>query len=1095
MKLTAFLSLVTILNVFGSESYAQSAKLNLDMKDVPIQTVLNAIENQSEFFFLYSSKMIDVTQKVDIQSGSKSISEVLDNLLESTDIKYTVKDRQILLVNKESVTDLNFQQKQITGKVTGADNASLPGVSVVVKGTTIGTVTGIDGSYSLSVPSNARTLSFSFVGLTTREVEIGNQTVLNIAMTESAIGLDEVVVVGYGTQKRANVTGAVSTISNESLSKNIAVTNTATAMQGLTPGLTVQDFGGEPGKENVTIRIRGTGTLNNANPLVLVDGIEQALSTVEPSNIESISVLKDAASASIYGSRAANGVILITTKRGIKSGTSVTYDVNVGIQNATYFPEKADPVTWLKLENEAQINSGAEPAHSDTYIQNVAAGTNPLQYPFANWEDGIFNYNAFQQRHALTLSTGGDFGRLFASVNYTDKDGIIQNFNNKQLTFSINSDMYVSKKLTVSLNLMYRNRDFSGPGHTAQRLVQGILHINRAMVMEYPDGTYDLLGGQWNTHAMVQHGETSSIANEIVGQGGFKYNFNEALSLEGNVTLNSTGTKGFVFTDALAGMRNYNTGELVAVSGWFAVPAMTSTQDNMSELSQRAYLNYSKIFSKHNIQAMAGYEEIYHKNDYLSAYRDGFFNNQLRDIDAGSRSNQTTGGNSSEWRLRSFFGRANYSFDDKYLFQANLRYDGSSRFGPGKRWGVFPSFSAGWRISNESFMKDNNVISNLRLRGSWGQLGNQNIGLYRYLSNYSLSQGYQFNNNLVSGAAITTAGNANITWETSTMTNIGMDIGFLKNRIEVVAEYFWKYTDDILLNLPIPRTVGVSPPTQNAAAVSNNGWEVSVNYTSPAKMDRGFQYSVEVNVSDVINKIEDLKGAGPFYPDKFSVWTEGESMNALRGLHSPPEGIYRTQADLDKYPVLYMPVVGLGDIIYEDLNGDGVISQSMAPTGDQIIMGSEDPRFQFGIRGNASYRGFDFSMFWQGVMKQFHSLDGALMEGSNWQNFITKEFARETYDPVRNPNGTWPKTTAGNSWNLLGADFWLQDTKYVRLKNFQIGYTILPRKLVSSLRIYVAGDNMLTFTPTELFDPETPRGRSQYMPQVKVLSAGISAKF
>jgi TonB-linked SusC/RagA family outer membrane protein len=426
------------------------------------------------------------------------------------------------------------------------------------------------------------------------------------------------------------------------------------------------------------------------------------------------------------------------------------------------------------------------------------------------------------------------------------------------------------------------------------------------------------------------------------------------------------------------------------------------------------------------------------------------------------------------------------------MFQANVRYDGSSRFGEGKRWGIFPSFSAGWRISEEEFLREGDLFSDLRLRGSWGQLGNQSIGLYRYLNTYNLGTGYQFNNNLVPGTAITSAGNPDITWETTTMTNIGLDMGFMDDRIEVIAEYFYKYTDDILIELPIPRTIGYNPPVQNAAAVSNKGWELAVNYHGAPASDSGFEYSVGLNFSDVVSRIEDLKGTGPFFPDKFTVWTEGESINSLRGLKSP--GIYKTQEDLDNYPATIFPTVTIGDIIYEDLNGDGVISQSLYPAGDQYIMGNEDPRYEFGVRFSASYKGFDFSMFWQGVLRQQHSLDGALMEGPNYTNFIPTTMAREAYHPERNPNGTWPMVRSGNSANLMESDFWLQNTSYLRLKNFQLGYTI-PQNLVANLRVYISGENMLTFTETELFDPETPRGRSQFFPHSKLFSGGINVRF
>ncbi|WP_375582407.1 SusC/RagA family TonB-linked outer membrane protein [Cyclobacterium xiamenense] len=942
-----------------------------------------------------------------------------------------------------------FQQRAdvtVTGTVSDQSGEPIPGATISLPGTTIGTATDLDGKYALTVPEGSE-IVVSFIGFESQRINIGARSIINVTLTEATSSLDEVVVVGFGTQKRANVTGAVSTVAGEDIARR-PVLNTAAALQGTTPGLSIQNNGGAPGNESTSIRIRGVGTLNNANPLILIDGVEQSLSTVEPTNIETITVLKDAASAAIYGSRAANGVILVTTKRGAKSGVAINYNNFVGWQNPNFFPEPTDPVTWMRLENEAQANVGANPTYSETYIENVAAGTNPLQYPFADYEGGIFNPNAFQQRHSLSLSSGSDAGRIFASINYADTDGILQNFNNKQVTMRINSDLYASDKLTIKTNLMYRNRAFSGPGFTGQRITQALLHINRNIVMEYPDGTYDLVSGQWNARAMVKEGETSRISDDVFGQLGFAYAINDALSLEGNVTLNTTSTDGFIFQNGLSGMRNYLTGELVNVGGWFATSRLTETQENLRELSQRLYLNYDQTFGLHTIQGTAGYEEIYNQFKEISASRDNFFSNDLRDINAGDIQNQTTGGYSEEWRLRSFFGRANYNFDDRYMFQANVRYDGSSRFGEGNRWGIFPSFSAGWRISEENFMSTGDTFSNLRLRGSWGQLGNQRIGLYRYLNTYNLNNGYQFNNNLVPGTAITRAGNPDITWETTTMSNIGLDMGFMDDRIEVIAEYFYKYTDDILIELPIPQTIGYSPPVQNAAAVSNRGWEVAVNYNSIPAPDNGFQYTIGVNFSDVVNRIEDLKGTGPFFPDKFTVWTEGESINSLRGLQSP--GIYRTQEDLDNYPATIFPSVTIGDIIYEDLNGDGVISQSLYPAGDQYIMGNEDPRYEFGVRFSASYKGFDFSMFWQGVLRQQHSLDGALMEGPNYTNFIPTTMAREAFHPERNPNGSWPMVRSGNSANLMESDFWLQNTSYLRLKNFQFGYTI-PQNVVANL--------------------------------------------
>lgn len=1023
-----------------------------------------------------------------------------------------MKNKLLLIVcllvgfSTAGMAQLGTVQGTVTDAVTGE---VLPGVNIVIEGTTTGTTTGMDGTYSIQVDGPGIVLVFSFIGYSSQLITVESQHLrdgLDVRLEEDVAMLDDVIVVGFGTQRRADVTGAVSSISSRDI-EDRPLTNTALALQGLSPGLTIQYQGGQPGEEDAVTRIRGTGTLNNANPLVLIDGVEQSLGTVEPSAIESITVLKDAASAAIYGSRAANGVILITTKRGTNSGMTVNYNTYVGVQNKSFFPEGAPKEDWMRLENEAQINAGGQPIYSEEYIQNVLAGTNPLQFPFAEWEKGVFNDNALEYNHALSIATGGENGRIYAGINYTNTDGIIQNFNNQRTSIRINSDLYITDDLTVKSNLLYRNRDVTGPGFRPQRIVQGILHINRDAVMSYPDGqkaTGDLLFGQWNPFIMANSGETSRLSNDIVGKVGFDFQINEMLSLEGDFTANIIGTDETVFRESRNGMINYVTGEPVAASGWFGTNTLQEGRFSERELSQRLYLNYEQNFGAHDVSGVAGYEEIYNSTEQVSAARANFFNNELRSLSAGDAGDQRTCQSyndpgkftgscyNTEWRIRSFFGRANYSYDNRYTLQANLRYDGSSRFGEGRRWGIFPSFSAGWRISSEQFMQNADLFSNLRLRASWGQLGNERIGLFQFMNMYNLNQPYQFNNNVVPGAAVTDAGNPEITWETTTMTNLGLDMGFMEDRLEIIAEFFWNYTDDILLDLPIPATVGVDPPTQNAAEVSNIGWELQVNYRSTPRTDKGFQYSVGVSLSDVVNKIESLSGEGPFYPDKFRVWAEGYSINSLRGFRSP--GLYRSQEDLDTYPARINPNVEIGDIIYEDLNSDGSLSQSLAPDGDQYIMGNEDPRYEFGINFSTSYRGFDFTMFWQGVLQQFHSLDGALMEGPNWQNFIPDIMARETFHPERNPDGTWPLVTAGNTWNLQESDFWLQDTKYIRLKNFQFGYTI-PQTLVRDLRVYVSGENMLTFTPTELFDPETPRGRSQFFPHRKLFTVGMNVTF
>ena len=1000
----------------------------------------------------------------------------------------------------------------LEGTVTDSRTGEpLPGVNIVIQGTQTGTTTGADGTFSLAINEPGETLIFSFIGYNSELVTVSADHLtegLNVQLVEDVALLDEMIVVGFGTERRDDITGAVSSISTRDIERR-TTTNTALALQGMSPGVTIQDQGGQPGEESVVANVRGIGTLNNANPLVLIDGVEQSLGTVEPRNIASVTVLKDAASAAIYGSRAANGVILITTKRGAETGITVNYNNHIGVQNPRFFPEGASTEDWMMLVNEAQVNAGGSPIYSQEYMDNVLAGTNPLEFPFADFEGGIFHRNAIEHDHNLSVSTGSETGRLYAAVNYTDTDGIMQNFHNQRASIRLNTDLFVSDDLTLKSNLLYRNREVSGPGFTAQRIVQGLLHMNRDMIMRYPDGqtgTGDLLFGQWNPYIMANSGETTRSSNDIVGTFGFDYQINDILSIEGDFTANIVSTDERVFRETRSGIMTHPlTGETVAASGWFGTNTLQEGDFLERELSQRLFVNLQETIASHNITAVAGYEEINNRVKQTSAGRANFFNNELRNMSAGDSGNQMTCSSfndpgeftgscfDNEWRLRSFFGRVNYIYDDRYSFQANLRYDGSSRFAEGRRWGLFPSFSAGWRISSEDFMQGlPDWVSNVRFRGSWGQLGNERIGLFQFMNMYNLNLSYQFNEGVVPAAGVTDAGNPGITWETTTSRNVGVDLGFMDDRLEIVGEYFWNLTSDILLQLPSPPSTGVSPPTQNAAEVSNVGWEVAVNYRSTPRIETGFQYSIGISISDAVNTIESLRGEGPFYPDKFTVWEEGYSINALRGFRSP--GLYRTQEDLDQYPAKWNPQVGIGDIIYEDLTGDGSLSQSLYPDGDQYVMGNEDPRYEFGINFSAAYRGFDFSMFWQGVLQQEHSLDGALMEGPNWQNFIPAEMARETFHPERNPEGTWPLVTAGNTWNLVEADFWLQDTKYARLKSVQLGYQV-PQTYVRELRVFVSGENLLTFTPTELFDPETPRGRSQFFPHRKMVSMGINITF
>ncbi|MCC5907232.1 MAG: TonB-dependent receptor [Balneolaceae bacterium] len=1116
----------TAINGAVSDRYQQAEEeVNLDelivsvnFENYPLDEAILMLGEKSGVMFNYNANLLPDDVAVTYQANNVTLAEALYSILPENINHIAV--RNFVILQKDDEPEIDFEelyQETVTGRVTDAVTGEpLTGVNIVIQGTTTGTTTDLDGTYSINIEEAGTDLIFSYIGYHSQTVTVQSHHIsdgLDVSLEEDVAMMDEMVVVGFGTQRRGDVTGAVSSVSAQDLETR-QTPNTALALQGASPGLSIQDQGGHPGEEDVVVRIRGTGTLNNPNPLVLVDGVEQSLSSVEASNIESITVMKDAASAAIYGSRAANGVILVTTKRGADTGLIVNYGGYIGVHNERHFPEAANKEDWMLLRNEADINAGATPVFTEEYISNVLAGTNPLEYPFADFEGAVFRENALEHSHSLSLSTGSDTGRLYAAINHHDTEGIMRNFSNHQTSLRVNSDLFVTDDLTFQANLLYRNRQASGPGFTAQRITQALLHMNRDMIMQYPDGrtgTGDIIGGTWSAYVMSHTGETQRINNDIVGSAGLTYQINDAFAIEGDFTINQRIADESIFREDRSNMIHPLTGSTVAASGWFATNTLNEGRYNRRELSQRAFLNFEQSLNVHRFSGVAGYEEVYTRARQVSAARANFFNDELRSLNAGDSGNQQTCSQfhdagsftgtcfNDAWRVRSFFSRLNYTYDDRYSFQANARYDGSSRFAEGNRWGFFPSFSASWRITSEQFMQDVDLLSNLRLRASWGQLGNERMstnertGLHSHLNSFNLGLSYQFGDNVASAAAVTAAGNPDISWETTTMRNIGLDVGFLDDRVEVIAEYFWNYTSDILLQLPVPLIVGVSAPFQNAAEVSNEGWEVEVIYRSMPSTDSGFQWSLGVNVSDVTNTIEDLRGQGPFYPDAFTVWTEGESLSALRGYRSP--GLYRTQEDLDAYPTKFSPDVGIGDWIFEDLTGDGSLSTALYPDGDHVVLADEDPRFEFGVNFNAAFRGFDFTMFLQGVMRQYHMLDGALVEGPNNQNFIHQKYVRERYHPELNPDGTWPRVMVGSQdWNRRANENWVEDTKYLRLKNIELGYSV-QQPLVQSLRVFVSGRDLLTFTPTELFDPEVPRGRNQFYPHTKAITAGVNVTF
>lgn len=980
------------------------------------------------------------------------------------------------------------QQKSVSGKVTDSANSPIPGVSVVVKGTTAGTITDGNGNYSLpNVPENAM-LQFSFVGMKAQEIAVAGKSTINIRLEDETIGLEEVVAVGYGTQKRVNLTGSVSTIDNKYLQSR-SITQMSQALQGRMAGVTVTQNFGPPGSDGGTIRIRGIGTLGNNNPLVLIDGIEGSINDINPNDIENISVLKDAASASIYGSRAAAGVILVTTKRGTKNEKmSVTYNGMAGMQVATRLPEIVDGYTYMVMKNESERNQKRSNLYSDAKLEEYLAKRGQEPFFDTDWFNVAMRANAPEQQHTVTVRGGSEKLATLVSISTLNQEALVDNADFNRTSLRINTNFQATNKISFIFDGFFRREDKSQPnvGDDLDLLFRGMYEIPAIYPAIWADGT---LGEGWNG------------ANPLgmINEGGMKD------SKSTRVVLNIRGTYDIAdwlkwevgLSQKYLGSNSVNTvmpftyKRLDGSTGKYPL-GMNSVGNGTSNSLENFYqslLRFNKSFGKHSTSALIGFESIDFRNDNFSASRQNFLLPDYPVLSNGDANYQFNSGSAYEWALASFFSRLNYTLADKYMFEANIRYDGSSRFASNRRWGWFPSFSAGWRVSEEEFLKNTNLFSNLKLRASWGELGNQNIGNYPYLGTISLGEPYYFGKTVVPGAAQTILPNRNVTWETTRVLNAGIDFGVLNNRLSGSLDVYKKNTFDILYKRDIPSIIGLAASEQNIAEMQNIGWDLQLSWNDKIS---DFSYGVDFSLSDVKNKVLNLNGK-PQYGR--NVVFEGEEFDAFYGYEAI--GIYRTQADLDKYPRMN-PNVGLGDLIYK--NQDDI--DAIDPLLDKKIIGSNIPRYVFGTSINLGYKNFDASIFMQGVGKKnvYYMAAPNAAFGGTYYDYQLSRYIPD--DPTTHATATWIKL-GGSTTNNENSSFYLYDAKYLRIKNVVIGYNLpkswLKKVSLSNLRIYASGENLATFDNLliKTIDPEAPNSNlgSSYYPNTKKYVLGLDIKF
>ncbi len=971
---------------------------------------------------------------------------------------------------------------RVAGKVS-CSGESVIGASVVVKGSSTGTVTDIDGNYEIRVKPDA-VLIVSAIGYATEEVSVGGRTTVNISLAEQALNLEDAVVVGYGVQKKVNLTGAVSSVSTEDL-KGKPIANVLEGLQGTTPGLVIQQGSSTPGG-SPTINIRGYNTMNSNDPLVLIDGIEGSLANLNPADIDQISVLKDASSTAIYGSRASNGVILVTTKKGSEGLSEVSYNMTYGIQQATKLPTVVDSWIYAELYNEAAVNSGRSVKFSADQIAAYRnGGTN------CKWIEEIYKDTAPQQSHNVSVTGGSGKLSYMASVGYLNQNSLFKgpNYGYDRYNARLNVSNKVLDNLTVNITSQFTRNEIKDHAYWTEWIIEQCNRMPAIYDIKNEDGTYNYPSG------------SNSNALERLETGGYRKSINDDMS--GTVTADWDIMKGLRLS--LSGGARYlnnNTHENRQASD---NPLSGDTENHISESFNRytkytatAILSYNtKIAEKHSLGALVGYGYEGEHSNWFGTTRVTADHNfdvmvgTLNGTDALPISNYS---GASDWSLYSGFARVNYNYDERYLLEFNIRNDYSSYFAKGNRSGLFPSLSAGWRISQESFWDNiRPYVNSMKLRGSWGLVGNNRISAYQYQQSVSVTNGMVFDNVAVPSASFASA-NPGIKWETTRMTDIGLDLGFLKDNLTVSFDYFSNFTKDILVNLSVPGIFGNGSPVSNAAEVRTRGWELAAGY----RFSTGIvNHGISGNISDSWNEVVSTNGNELHYgSDVTTIIKEGYPLWSYYTLRS--NGLFQSDEEAASSPHLVGVTPKAGDIRYIDKNKDGKIDDE-----DRFVVGNDFPRYTFGFNYNLEVKGFFFSMFLQGVGKRSRWMRGESVEAFHNNNEgPVLDFHIDRWTP-ENRDASYPRLTMGteSTNNATKSDFWIQNAAYLRVKNIQVGYTF-PKEMLEKIRfkdlqVYLSGENPFVFTKMKGgWDPEyNADGSGRAYPVARVWSVGLNVKF
>ncbi|WP_241910470.1 TonB-dependent receptor [Pseudotamlana carrageenivorans] len=1119
MKLSALFTLVVFFTLQANNSYSQKAKISLNLNNVTVHQIIDKIESSTEFRFVYKIKDVNLERTLSINVEKESINNVLSKVFQSTDTAFRIVDRQIFLlketsngtetkVSTASVESLGVQQNWIL-KGTVVDNYGipLPGANIIEKNTTNGTQTDFDGNFTLTVASKEAVLEVSFVGYTTANVPVNGQAELDIVLTENAAALDEVVVVGYGTQKKALVTGASVQVDGDDLTK-MNTANALQAMQGQTPGMQITSTSGQPG-ESLNVVIRGVGSTSGSNPLYVVDGILTGdISYLNNSDIESISVLKDAASAAIYGSQASNGVILVTTKKGKRGSAQITFDQFYGLQSLARKVDLLNTKEYATMVNEAALNSGKNPYFTNDQIANLGDGT--------DWIDEMFVDNAATQNYSIGVSGGSETSVYSSSLSYFGQEGIVGGrdlSNYERYNFRFNSEHKLFNDVVTfgeNLSFAYIKKNGIGVGDQYNNSLRSTFRVSPLLPMYDSNGDYydtsndsaPWLSGSANPYAEMLYNNQNESDNQ---------------KLLGNVYLEIEPIKNLTFRTTLG--LDYYAGEGHSYSPTYNLSIYSfREQDNTSQSMNKGksitwdnLLTYKfDVAENHHFETMVGSSSINYDGTYINGSN---VNNILGGLKYAWLNNTTNstgaplmsvGGGKSENRRMSYFGRFNYNFSEKYLINATFRADGSSNFHPDNQWGYFPSVSAGWIVSNEDFLKDSGGINFFKLRGSWGQVGNQNIDAFQFLAPIQTeTTNYIFGNEegvLTPGAYPNRLPNKDLKWETSEQINVGFDARFFNNALSVNFDWYKKDNKDWLIIAPIYATAGADAPFINGGNVTNTGVELALNFNNNIG---AFNYNISANAAYNDNKVGEIPtadgiihgetnqlydNAPEFYraEDGFPLWYFwGYETN----------GVYQTQQEVTDAGI--QPNAVPGDIIYKDLNGDGRISIE-----DKTMIGDPNPDVTYGFSFYANYKAFDFLLSANGVAG--NQLVQSYRNPGAFNNYTSDILERWTGEGSSN---TIPRVTEDGKNFADFSDLYVKDGDFLRINTLTVGLDLA--KLRSSkplfakeLRVYFSVLNLYTFTKYEGMDPEVGFGTDGsssgvdigYYPRPRTIMMGLNVK-